>query len=195
MYRCSTWPKGCFIFRTVPQLGLERISPELACSESELDSKVSVLPYPLPPLPLLARLCLVRSGFGFNFVVDGPVQGSQADMAGVISRLRRGSVLTLRALPFLQLLAASCSRQLWGERRPRLPWPATSCVTLPVEKFKPRVSPKLMSKSKSRLVGAGTGCLGVEEERAVSGIPTVGVVVEDELCGEERGASWAILRG
>lgn len=55
IYRCSTCPKGCVILSIVPQFGLERMSPEVACSESELDSEVSVLPYPLPLLPLLAR--------------------------------------------------------------------------------------------------------------------------------------------
>jgi len=58
----------------------------------------------------------------------------------------------------------------------------------PVEKLKPRVSPKLMSKSKSRLVGVGIGCLGVASsvvvEFAVIAIPTV--VVEDESCGGEN---------
>jgi len=120
IYRCSTCPKGCVIFSTVPQFGLERMSPKVACSESELDSEVSVLPYPLPLLLLLARLCLLLNGLGLGIDVDGPAQGSLVDRDGVISRLRMGSVPALRALPFLQLttrlLAPSCSRQLLGER-------------------------------------------------------------------------------
>lgn len=55
----------------------------------------------------------------------------------------------------------------------------------PVEKLKPRVSPKLMSKSKSRLVGVGMGCLGVVSSVVVEfGVMAIStVVVEDEPCG------------
>lgn len=71
-YRYSTCPQQCFIFRTVPQLGLERIFPELTCSVSELNGKVPVLLYPLLHFQLmLACLYLLHNGFDFNFDVDG----------------------------------------------------------------------------------------------------------------------------
>ena len=61
-------------------------------------------------------------------------------------------------LLFLQLstwlLAPPCLRQLLGKKNHKYCFLTSCCMRHPVEKFKPGVSPRVISKSKSSLVGA-----------------------------------------
>lgn len=123
-----------------------------------------------------------------------------------------GSVLTLRALPFLQvvtrLLVPSPSiRPLGDKRSPLLLLPKFRealgvGLELGEQKVKPGVSPKLILKSKSGLVaGAPTCCLGGVVLLAIAvrtppGTSILGgvIVIENESCVKQQPSLSGVVR-
>lgn len=133
---------------------------------------MSVVLLSLPSSLLRAYLSL--DGFGFILDIDEgtPLAKPSHDVGGLGQKPKMGSVLTLRALPFPQVaawfLVQSPSIRPTGDKRPpplllpKLPTKLREVLgvglELAEEKVKPGVSPKLILKSKSGLVGGVPIC-------------------------------------